>query len=323
MNLREFLRKDFHKYIRNKLIKNKCEICGSEENLHLHHIDRFYNSLMETLQELNLCELDTDKYDEEELKNIRYYMLAKQIQSEYKTLCKECHNKIHFKESKTDEYKKYYYNPYGNYVFINMTKLKELNINNAELCHFIFICTFIKYNTNKIALKIAPNKYKDLTEGDLINLLTLSQRTYYRLKNTLLKENLISINKDNITINKEVAVRSNIYKKDDYIKIFSSEFQEIYNKIDNRRLKTIGSVINISDKMDNHNIINITNNELVKSFGIADNGLSRYMNKINENIDDKLFKKIEKNKYMINPRFIYKGYFTTELKGVIDKYNIA
>lgn len=90
MNLREYLRAEWSQYIRPLIIKDKCEFCGSEEDLHLHHIDKFYNLLMETLEELQLQELDTEDYTKEELNLISHLMLSKQIRSSYKTLCKDC-----------------------------------------------------------------------------------------------------------------------------------------------------------------------------------------------------------------------------------------
>ena len=60
MNLRDLLRQDFWYKIRYNFIKEKCEICGKTNNLHLHHVDRFHNLLMETLEELQLNELDSD-----------------------------------------------------------------------------------------------------------------------------------------------------------------------------------------------------------------------------------------------------------------------
>ena len=35
------LRLDFNNYIRDNYIKDKCEKCGSNENLHVHHIITF------------------------------------------------------------------------------------------------------------------------------------------------------------------------------------------------------------------------------------------------------------------------------------------
>ena len=56
MKLREFLRKEWGQYIRPLVVKDKCEFCGDDKGLHLHHIDRFHNILIDTLEELDLIE---------------------------------------------------------------------------------------------------------------------------------------------------------------------------------------------------------------------------------------------------------------------------
>ena len=57
MNLRVFLREDWQNHIRKFLLEEKCEECGSVENLELHHSSaRFEELLFETLREMNLKE---------------------------------------------------------------------------------------------------------------------------------------------------------------------------------------------------------------------------------------------------------------------------
>ena len=75
MNLREYLRNQWSMYIRQFMIKDKCEECGTVENLELHHASaRFEELLFETLRELKLKEKDTDDYSEKELKLISELM---------------------------------------------------------------------------------------------------------------------------------------------------------------------------------------------------------------------------------------------------------
>ena len=89
-------RADFSNKIRNNRIKEQCEICGEIENLVLHHIKSFAD-----LFDLCCKELSIDIYKEEfteiEVINIREKMIAKQLSSEVKTVCNECHKVIHEK----------------------------------------------------------------------------------------------------------------------------------------------------------------------------------------------------------------------------------
>ena len=89
-------RADFGNKIRDNRIKEQCEICGAEEELVLHHTISFSD-----LFDLCCKELGIDIYREEftdlEVINIREKMIAKQLDSEVKTVCNECHKLIHEK----------------------------------------------------------------------------------------------------------------------------------------------------------------------------------------------------------------------------------
>ena len=81
-----------------------------------------------------------------ELKMISNFMLAKQIKSEYKTLCRSCHMKLHVKEKYSDEYKNHYYNPNGGYIMINKKYFLENEMQLNHLFRFLYLATFINYD---------------------------------------------------------------------------------------------------------------------------------------------------------------------------------
>ena len=95
MDLRLYERNKFNQYIVPIYKKDKCECCGTTEDLDLHHEDRFIDSLRKTLKIFNLEEKDTDEYTKEELNIITNYMLGMQVKQKYKTLCGKCHAKEH------------------------------------------------------------------------------------------------------------------------------------------------------------------------------------------------------------------------------------
>ena len=90
--LKNKLRIDYANYIRPFVIKDKCELCGCEENLVVHHDKEFSILLDETLKELNLYKLE---FNEDEVNIIRTHMLGKQIQIKNITLCNKCHTELH------------------------------------------------------------------------------------------------------------------------------------------------------------------------------------------------------------------------------------
>ena len=100
-DLKMYLRLDFDTKIRPIFIKEKCEHCGQETELHLHHNNKYFSTLLnETLTELNLSL--TEEFTNEQARIIKYIMRGKQLSIDYLTLCKECHTEIHKKDYKKD-----------------------------------------------------------------------------------------------------------------------------------------------------------------------------------------------------------------------------
>ena len=92
--LKMYLRLDFDKYIRPNFIKDKCEFCGEDNELHLHHYDKYFSTLLnETLIELNLN--NVDNFTKEQTRIIKYFIRGRQLSINYLTLCKDCHIKLH------------------------------------------------------------------------------------------------------------------------------------------------------------------------------------------------------------------------------------
>lgn len=239
MNLRETLRNDFTDYIRGKLVKEECEFCGSTKELNFHHIDRFHNSLIDTLDELKLQELNTEEYDSFELECIRNFMLAKQIKSEYKTLCKECHMKLHGKEKKSEVYKENYYNPFGGYIFINDENILKSNIQSDMFFRFLYLCTYMNYDGYLIDESGVVKKklhYKDLNE----KIFKMKKGIYYKITKFLIDNKFIIITKENhVIINKDFASKGfNNYKN--RTKIFQNEFRKLYYSVGIKKHKKSG-----------------------------------------------------------------------------------
>ena len=92
------LRLDFNNYIRDNHIKDKCERCGSTENLHLHHVHKFSIQLKRALDILKYS--DKENFNDEEIMILRYVMLGMQCKNnDYITLCDKCHKSHHKKTS--------------------------------------------------------------------------------------------------------------------------------------------------------------------------------------------------------------------------------
>lgn len=94
MKLNDYLRNKLNSHFYELVKKDSCEICeicGSTENLHVHHVYPFKDMVEDTLNELNLEYKDTDEYSEIELRNIVEKLLGKHLYYSYQTLCFHCH----------------------------------------------------------------------------------------------------------------------------------------------------------------------------------------------------------------------------------------
>ena len=95
--MRKHLRSMLSHYWRPIVLKEKCEECGSTNNLEVHHIDAF----RQFMYIYNVPE-NKEELTEEEIKKYEYLCLGyhfKEVRTY--TLCNECHKKIHKKEGKT------------------------------------------------------------------------------------------------------------------------------------------------------------------------------------------------------------------------------
>ena len=84
------LRLDFNNYIRDNYIKDKCEKCGSNENLHLHHIITFKSQFEHILELMDIS--SKEEFSDNEVELIRLAMFGSQYKNNsYVTLCDKCH----------------------------------------------------------------------------------------------------------------------------------------------------------------------------------------------------------------------------------------
>lgn len=193
MVLREYLRKEWQLYVRQVLLKDKCEECGKTGHLHLHHdSDRFEDLLMETLRELNLKEKDTDDYKQSELNHISNEMIGKQMKIRHRTLCEECHKKAHSKGGNVS-----YLSNYGGYIFVNFKALKEKHFClSSKVVDFIGVSLMMDFENQieKDKFEISNYTLDYLTKGDYIE----DKKTMIRLNPRLVKKGTCTFSERNI-----------------------------------------------------------------------------------------------------------------------------
>jgi len=96
LDLKGYERMKIKNIIKPIFMKEKCENCGINKNLELHHHTQFAKMLKETLDRLGYSYKSmTEDYTNEQLENITDMLLGIHIRSMFSTLCDECHSKIH------------------------------------------------------------------------------------------------------------------------------------------------------------------------------------------------------------------------------------
>lgn len=90
-NLNVYLRSNVWNKFVHLVKKDKCEVCGSTENLQVHHIYPFIQMVNDTLVELGLERKHINEYTDLELKNIKEKVMGKHLLYTYQTLCVHCH----------------------------------------------------------------------------------------------------------------------------------------------------------------------------------------------------------------------------------------
>ena len=125
MTIDAYIRTATNQYLRNLIIKDKCEMCGcsnTEENLILHHVKPFALILKNCLKSLGYeYHKECESYTKNQIDHIEHYMLGAQLKVKYLTLCTACHVKVHSSNGgffrTTDRHEQYY---------IDMAKRKEI-----------------------------------------------------------------------------------------------------------------------------------------------------------------------------------------------------
>lgn len=216
-------------------------------------------------------------------------------------------------------------------------------IDKQHLFRFIYLCTYLKYNDTRLALKLENDRYTLIKENELQELLKLSKSEYYRTKDVLVNNELIYIDKDdNIHINNKISTLGNTNNKNDFTRIFKEAIQIIYKKSLPREHKKLALFIDLLPYVNyNLNIICFNPDEVqpiaidpltIKDIQkiLGDNGgknLSRLKNTLlNTFIGDEkamlIVKDFEKEFFVVNPKMYYKGNRIEDLNYLINLFSI-
>ena len=198
--LKNKLRTDYAYYIRPLVIKDKCELCGCEENLIVHHDKEFSILLDETLKKLNLYKIE---FNEDEVNIIRTHMLGKQIQIKNITLCNKCHTELHKNKGG--------FSSTGKYIDINKIKEmkrkkeKEIKLKEKEK---VEIGQLENWLNNHINDRLYSDEQQELSDLIIKELTTLGNNIDYRTKK-LKPKTLETLLRDKLQLNFAIKEQGN------------------------------------------------------------------------------------------------------------------
>lgn len=160
-------------------------------------------------------------------------------------------------EEKKREYKKYLRdkndfeallnNKFGSFYF-NFFNIIPKTLDKQYKFRFIYLCTYLKYNDDRLMYKQENGLYKLYKESDLKDLLNITLREVQRTKKALIENKLISIDDEsNIHINNKISLVGEINKhnKNEYARIFKDTIQRLYKQSKPRDHKMLGLFIDM------------------------------------------------------------------------------
>lgn len=231
---------------------------------------------------------------------------------------------------------------FGNFYFNFYNNIPK-DLEDQFKFRFIFLCTYLKYNDDRLMIKQSNGLYRLIKEYELMDLLKLNKTEYFKTKKELIQKDLIYIEKENksIHINNKISLVGNINNcnSNDYVKIFKNTIRDLYNQSKPREHKKIALLINLLPYVHfQYNIIcKNPNCELMED--IRPYTVKEIMDKVgmthitsfkkrllgikcNNQKVTMLFEDFDKTMIAINPKFIYRGTRKEALNYLIGLFGI-
>ena len=268
------------------------------------------------------------------------------IKSEAEQTVKEIQKKEEYKKyisAKTD-FQNCINENFGSFYF-NFYNSISPTLERQYKFRFIYLCTYLKYNDNRLMYKQQNGLYKLYKENDLMELLKLKRAEYFNTKKALIENGLIKIDTDkNIIVNDKISFVGDITKGDkrSYTTIFKESIQELYKNSLPREHKLLGLLIDLLPLINfKFNIICYNPNcelmEDIRPLSLKDISeyFKIYTGKNITSLKNKLLK-IKVNKqdaimymerdgmkaFVVNPSIYYKGNNINDLNYLIDLFRI-
>lgn len=249
---------------------------------------------------------------------------------------------INFNKEKTEFEENIIYR-LGHFYFNFYNKLPK-KLDKQYIFRFIYLCTFLKYEDNRLMKRIKRNKYKIIKVSELMDLLQLGKTEYNKTKKELENNDLITTNNDKtISINNKISFMGKVDKhnKQEYSRVFKEAIQELYNNSTSREHKRLALFIELLPFIHyKYNIIcknprcelmedidPFTIQELKEISNTGSNNITRFKNQLLNIFVDKeksmmIIEDYDKKFLVVNPKIYYKGNNIDDLTYLINLFRI-
>ena len=190
-------------WTKNKKIKELIEI----------NINERKNNIINIIDNTNLVTSDGEIINLHD--DIKESIAKTIIKSEAEQTTKEIQKKEEYKKyisAKTD-FQNCINENFGSFYF-NFYNSITPTLERQYKFRFIYLCTYLKYNDNRLMYKQQNGLYKLYKENDLMELLRLSERETRNTKKALIENGLIKIDADkNIIVNDKISFLGELTKE--------------------------------------------------------------------------------------------------------------
>lgn len=227
----------------------------------------------------------------------------------------------------------------GYYFHLLYGDVLSLNLEPQMLVRFLKLCSYMNYES---ILVIGETKgQKNVTEKDLQGILNLSRNETSRTKNYLIKNNLITVERDYIKIYSEFIKRGQLkvdVKNVEVVRIFNDGIQQLYDSVKPNQHKKLASFIrllpyiNTKFNVISHNInaTNFDESHPMKSTEIAAicnyEKPSRFISELlsleisNQFAIVRIVRR-DRDFFIVNPRLFYKSNNIEHLKYIMNFFD--
>lgn len=233
---------------------------------------------------------------------------------------------------------------YGNFIHTRyQALLDKINNDTATAFRFIYLCTFMEYDTGYIIYK-----GKKIKADFLIDIFNVSRNTMTKIKKVLFEKELIYADKDGyLLINTEYCYRGDIIKDKRYkqqcTRIFNNSIQDLYERSnDSREHKLLGKFVLLLPYINIwHNIVCFNTKErdisklelpntkqLEEILGTSSRHANRTLNELFEITvgGEKAILMVTDKKsvrmYLVNPRVYYGGNNINDLQETMGYFRV-